>query len=102
MPNIALTARYVSVVNTIGQEWAETSTPEVVVRLTKFVPVVYDGKLVPVLVVSLPVILIHEVHFLTFDLAGISYEWVNILHIWCGTYLNQEQSDVPFQLVPVS
>lgn len=61
------------VVNAIGQEGAETSTPEVIVRFAQLVPVVDDGELVPVLVVSLPVAFVHKVHFLTFDLARVGY-----------------------------
>jgi hypothetical protein len=73
MPNVALTARNVRVVNAIGQEGAETITPEVIVRFAQFVPIVDDGELVPVLVVPLPAAFVHKVHFLTFDLARVSF-----------------------------
>ena len=69
MPNKSLSAADMRVIDSVGEERAETSTPEVIVWTTQFVPVVNDGKFMAVFVVSIPVLLIQKVHALTLHLA---------------------------------
>ena len=65
VPNESLSAANVCVVDSIGEERTETSTPEVIVWATQFVPVVNDWKFVTIFVVPIPFLLIQKIHSLT-------------------------------------